>query len=76
MLVCPVLLPSLAPLMVGYAAVVTDHGGLLSHGAILARELGVPAVLGTLEATQRIRPGQRIWLDTALGLVVPRFQDD
>jgi len=44
-------------------AIVTDNGGLLSHAAIVAREYGIPGVVGTREATVRIRDGQRIRVD-------------
>jgi pyruvate,water dikinase len=44
-------------------AIVTNNGGLLSHAAIVAREYGIPGVVGTREATVRIRDGQRIRVD-------------
>lgn len=44
-------------------AIVTDNGGLLSHAAIVAREYGIPGVVGTREATARIRDGDRIRVD-------------
>ena len=69
-LVLPTLLPSWAPAVWGALAVVTDSGGALSHGAILARERGIPAVLGTRLATQIIATGQTLLLDGARGLVV------
>lgn len=69
-LVLPTLLPSWAPAVWGALAVVTDSGGALSHGAILARERGIPAVLGTRLATQIITTGQTLLLDGARGLVV------
>ncbi len=70
--VCPTLLPSSVPALLGVRAVVTDHGGLLSHGAILARELGLAAVLGTRTATRALRTGDQVWLDADRGLVVAR----
>jgi pyruvate,water dikinase len=45
------------------SGIVTDVGGPLSHSSIVAREYGVPAVLGTGVATHRIRSGQRITVD-------------
>jgi phosphoenolpyruvate-protein kinase (PTS system EI component) len=51
------------------AAVVTDVGGPLSHGSIVAREYGIPAVLGTGAATRRIRSGQTITVDGGAGVV-------
>jgi hypothetical protein len=49
---------------------VTDVGGVLAHGSIVAREFGIPAVLGTGEASQRIRHGQRLTVDGDQGLVL------
>jgi pyruvate,water dikinase len=51
------------------AAVVTDVGGPLSHGSIVAREYGIPAVLGTGAATRRVRSGERITVDGSTGVV-------
>jgi pyruvate,water dikinase len=51
------------------AAVVTDVGGPLSHGSIVAREYGIPAVLGTGVATRRIHSGQMITVDGGEGAV-------
>jgi len=51
------------------SAVVTDIGGPLSHGSIVAREYGIPAVMGTGVATRRIRDGQMVTVDGAAGLV-------
>jgi pyruvate,water dikinase len=51
------------------AAVVTDIGGPLSHGSIVAREYGIPAVMGTGIATRRINNGQTITVDGSQGLV-------
>jgi len=69
-LVFPTLLPSWAPAIWGAMAVVTDSGGALSHGAILARERGILAVLGTQHATRLIVTGQRLLLDGEQGKVV------
>lgn len=52
--------PSWTPLFVGLTGLVTEVGGLTSHGAVIAREYGVPAVVGVERATERIRDGQRI----------------
>jgi pyruvate,water dikinase len=51
------------------AGVVTDIGGPLSHSSIVAREYGIPAVLGTGVATRRIRDGQRIRVDGDAGTI-------
>jgi pyruvate,water dikinase len=50
-------------------AIVTDSGGLLSHSAIVAREYGIPGVVGTREATQRIADGQLLRVDGTAGEV-------
>jgi phosphohistidine swiveling domain-containing protein len=52
------------------AAVVTDVGAPLSHAAIVARELGIPAVVGCGDATMRLATGNRVWVDGARGIVV------
>lgn len=51
-------------------AIVTDSGGLLSHSAIVAREYGIPGVVGTREATERIADGVRVRVDGDAGEVV------
>jgi pyruvate,water dikinase len=51
-------------------AIVTDNGGLLSHSAIVAREYGIPGVVGTREATQRIGDGVRVRVDGDSGEVM------
>jgi phosphohistidine swiveling domain-containing protein len=68
-LVLPALLPSWALEVFWARALVTDSGGALSHGAILARERGLPAVVGTRVATRTIRDGQELWVDAARGRV-------
>jgi pyruvate,water dikinase len=50
-------------------AIVTDSGGLLSHSAIVAREYGIPGVVGTREATDRIADGARVRVDGEAGTV-------
>ncbi|MGW9213194.1 rifamycin-inactivating phosphotransferase [Embleya sp. NPDC055664] len=52
--------PSWSPLFVGITGVVTEVGGLMTHGAVIAREYGLPAVVGVDQATRLIRDGQRI----------------
>ncbi|MFI8986295.1 rifamycin-inactivating phosphotransferase [Streptomyces antimycoticus] len=52
--------PSWSPLFVGIAGLVTEVGGLMTHGAVIAREYGLPAVVGVERATRLIRDGQRI----------------
>lgn len=52
--------PSWSPLFVGIVGLVTEVGGLMTHGAVIAREYGLPAVVGVDRATRLIRDGQRI----------------
>jgi pyruvate,water dikinase len=52
--------PSWTPLFVAIRALVTEVGGLMTHGAVIAREYGLPAVVGVARATRLIREGQRI----------------
>ncbi|MCK2218555.1 phosphoenolpyruvate synthase [Actinomadura sp. ATCC 31491] len=59
-LVTPYTDPSWTPLFVTVAGLVTEVGGLMTHGAVIAREYGLPAVVGVQQATRLIRDGQRI----------------
>ena len=68
-LVCPVTAPSWAPVFGKIKAAVSDIGGAMSHAAIVAREYGMPAVVGTGDATKRIRTGDRIRVDGDRGTV-------
>lgn len=68
-LVCQVTNPTWAPIFQKISAAVSDIGGSMSHMAIVAREYGLPAVVGTGKATQRIRDGQRIRVDGGRGIV-------
>ncbi len=66
-LVCPITAPSWTPVFARAAGVITNVGGMMSHAAILCREFGVPAVVGTLLATQRIHSGDRVRLNGTTG---------
>ncbi len=68
-LVAAITTPAWTPLFARASAVVTDIGGPLSHGSIVAREYGIPAVLGTKVATARIQSGQMITVDGTAGTV-------
>ncbi|MFT3887866.1 MAG: PEP/pyruvate-binding domain-containing protein [Arachnia sp.] len=68
-LVAPITTPAYTPFFAMAAAVVTDVGGPLSHSSIVAREYGIPAVLGTGSATHRIHDGDIITVDGERGLV-------
>jgi pyruvate,water dikinase len=68
-LVCPITTPAWTLVFPRAAALVTDGGSLLSHAAIVAREHGLPAVVGTGNATQRLRDGQIVTVDGNSGVV-------
>lgn len=68
-LVCKMTTPDLVPLMQKAGAIVTDQGGILSHAAIVARELGVPCVVGTGNATQVLETGMKVRVDATNGAV-------
>jgi pyruvate,water dikinase len=61
--------PSWSPLFVGIAGLVTEVGGLMTHGAVIAREYGLPAVVGVPGATRLIRDGQRVRVHGSDGYV-------
>jgi pyruvate,water dikinase len=61
--------PAVSAWMPLLGAIVTDHGGVLSHAAIVARESSIPAVVATRDGTVRIRDGQRVRVDGAAGTV-------
>ena len=68
-LVCKMTSPSWVVLFTKIGGLVTDSGGALSHPAVVSREFGIPAVVGTRTATQMIKTGQRVRLNGASGLV-------
>lgn len=68
-LVCPTTTPAWTQLFPQAIALVTDIGGILAHGSIVAREYGIPAVLGLVDATERIRDGQTLTVDGDKGFV-------
>ncbi|HEU0105647.1 MAG TPA: PEP/pyruvate-binding domain-containing protein, partial [Vicinamibacteria bacterium] len=70
-LVTPVLDAALGPLLASAAGAVAEIGGLLSHGAVVARELGLPCVVDIHDATRRLRTGQRVLVDGSAGVVRP-----
>jgi rifampicin phosphotransferase len=71
-LVAPTTSPAYNVILPMIGAVVTDRGGALSHSAIIAREFGIPAVVGTDQATSRIPDGARILVDGDRGFVAVR----
>ncbi|SEK99859.1 PEP/pyruvate-binding domain-containing protein [Nonomuraea pusilla] len=68
-LVCPSTDPGWTPLFLTAGGLVMEMGGAMSHGAVVAREYGIPAVVGVPDATRRVRGGQEITVDGAAGTV-------
>lgn len=68
-LVTPMTSPDYVPAMKRAAAIITDKGGQTSHAAIVSRELGIPCVVGTEEATKILKNGQIVTVDGAKGVV-------
>ena len=68
-LVAPFTDPGWTPLFVNAAGLVTEIGGLMTHGSLVAREYGIPAVVGVVDATQRIKTGQRVRVHGEAGYI-------
>jgi rifampicin phosphotransferase len=68
-IVCPSSNPSWVPVFTIAGGLVTNTGGILSHAAVVAREFGLPAVVGTRDATTRIHDGQQLEIDGSAGTV-------
>lgn len=68
-LVCQMTNPAWVVLFTKIGGLVTDAGGALSHPAVVSREFGIPAVVGTTVATERIKTGQRVRVNGAAGIV-------
>ncbi len=62
--------PDWVPLMRKAAAIVTDSGGMTCHAAIVSRELGIPCIVGTGDATRRLRDGELVTVDATHGTVL------
>ncbi len=69
--VAPFTNPAWTPLFARAVAVVVDAGSAMSHAAIVAREYGLPAVMGTRDALTRLQDGQLVTVDGTRGLVFP-----
>jgi pyruvate,water dikinase len=69
-LVCPGTDPAWTPLFMAAGGLITEVGGVMTHGSVVAREYGIPAVVGVHEATQRLKNGQRIRVDGTTGKIV------
>ena len=68
-LVCPATDPAWTPLFLAAGGLVMEVGGLMTHGAIVAREYGIPAVVGVNLATQRLQTGDRIRVNGTTGMI-------
>ncbi|HKH57853.1 MAG TPA: PEP-utilizing enzyme, partial [Rubrobacter sp.] len=73
-LVAPSTDPGWTPLFLTAGGLVMEMGGPMSHGAIVAREYGIPAVVGVPDATERIETGARITVDGSAGEVTPNLE--
>jgi pyruvate,water dikinase len=69
-LVCPGTDPAWTPLFMAAGGLITEVGGMMTHGSVVAREYGIPAVVGVHAATTRLHTGQRIRLDGSTGQIV------
>jgi phosphoenolpyruvate synthase/pyruvate phosphate dikinase len=74
-LVAPSTDPGWTPLFLTASALVMEMGGMTSHGAVVAREYGIPAVVGVPGATARLTSGQRVVVDGSAGTVVSEAVD-
>ncbi len=68
--------PAWTPLFLTAGALIMEIGGIMSHGAVIAREYGIPAVVGVPEATRRLRTGERVRVDGESGVVIPLEQEN
>ncbi len=69
-LVCPGTDPAWTPLFMAAGGLITEVGGMMTHGSVVAREYGIPAVVGVHQATTRLKNGQRIQIDGTAGKIV------
>jgi pyruvate,water dikinase len=75
-LVCPGTDPAWTPLFLAAGGLVTEVGGVMTHGSVVAREYGIPAVVGVHQATSRLKSGQRIRVDGTRGEITLLSGDD
>jgi pyruvate,water dikinase len=68
-MICPGTDPSWTPLFLTAAGLVMETGGMMTHGAVVAREYGIPAIVGIDQATHRLKTGQRIRIDGSSGRI-------
>ncbi len=69
-LVCPGTDPAWTPLFLAAGGLVMEVGGLMTHGSVVAREYGIPAVVGVHQATSRLQSGQRVRVDGSSGEIL------
>jgi phosphohistidine swiveling domain-containing protein len=69
-LVCPGTDPAWTPLFMVAGGLITEVGGMMTHGSVVAREYGIPAVVGVHQATTRLKDGQRIRIDGTAGKIM------
>ncbi len=68
-LVCPGTDPAWTPLFLAAGGLVMEVGGMMTHGSVVAREYGIPAVVGVHQATTRLQTGQRVRVDGSTGQI-------
>ena len=68
-LVCPATDPAWTPLFLSAGGLVMEVGGMMTHGSVVAREYGIPAVVGVVGCTARLKNGQRVRVDGSSGVV-------
>lgn len=68
-MVCPATDPAWTPLFLAAGGLVTEVGGMMTHGSVVAREYGIPAVVGVSRATSRLVTGQRVRVDGSTGVI-------
>ena len=68
-LVCPATDPSWTPLFLIASGLVMEVGGLMTHGSVVAREYGIPAIVGVKDATSRLKTGQLVRVDGEKGVI-------
>jgi rifampicin phosphotransferase len=69
-LVCPGTDPAWTPLFLAAGGLVMEVGGMMTHGSVVAREYGIPAVVGVGQATMRLKTGQRVRVDGSSGQII------
>jgi len=69
-MVCPGTDPAWTPLFMAAGGLITEVGGMMTHGSVVAREYGIPAVVGVHQATLRLKDGQKIRVDGTQGKIM------